>query len=269
MSHSSGLPDLRPRDKTQWDRYLTSNKSVFISGKDYALYGDDDEHMRVFRNLVKTDFDPGTHYERNDPGYILVAPLIERATGVNFDKWMADNIFKPAGMDVAFYYTPDLKMPEMAHGYRLADENAVSKSFRSDDGRWDEYDFGEAPFFLTKADRGVYTSARDYMRWKMAVYSGTLVSDSSLLKIGIPHIRTEIPYVSMGLGTAVRLEPGYPKKTYHLNSNGGFAIVSSTWANNKLYYLVFSNRNDWDRRKVASSVDSIMKARLTSEWFGR
>lgn len=50
-------------------------------------------------------------------------------------------------------------------------------------------------------------------------------------------------------------------KSYHLNSNGGFSIVEGCWPDKKLHYVVFSNRNDWDLRKVTASIDSIFKAK--------
>ena len=78
------------------------------------------------------------------------------------------------------------------------------------------------------------------------------------------YIPTDIDMVSFGLGTAVRNEPGFPLKAYHLNNNGGFAIVEGAWPDKELYYIVFSCRPDWDLRAVTASIDSIVKAK---EWI--
>ena len=77
----------------------------------------------------------------------------------------------------------------------------------------------------------------------------------------MPYIQTDIPMVGFGLGTAVKTEPGFPPKAYHLNANGGFAIVEGSWPSKRLHYIVFSNRNDWDRRAVTNSIDSIFKVK--------
>lgn len=248
VTHSSGLPDLRPRNTSEWDKYLSNHSSAFLSGKDYSLYGDDDEHMKIFQHLEYTEFEPGTKYQRNDPAYIIVAPLIERVTETDFDTWMKRNIFVPAGMKEVFYYTPGFDMPEIAHAYRR------------DNGRWNEYDFGEAPFFLTKADRGVYTTARDFMHWKKSLYDCKIISDSSLNLMGRSYIATEIPMASFGLGVGVFMKPNEPLQIYQSNENGGFSAVTVTWPAKKLHYLVFSNRADWNRRAIMSSMDSIFKA---------
>ncbi len=264
LTHSSGLPDLRPHTSNDWSDYLSRHSSIFAQSSDYSLYGTESEHMQVFQNLDRVSFEPGTHYESQDPAFILVAPLIERVTGENFDDWMQANIFAPAGMTETFYYQPDVERANMAHGYKRADSRYEPLAFRSKDGRWDEYDYGEADYFLTKADRGAYSSSRDFMRFKRALYGGRVVADSMLVAMNKPYIATEIPMVSFGLGGAVRLEPGLPAKSYHLNSNGGFSIVEGCWPDKKLHYLVFSNRNDWDLRGVTASIDSIFK---TKRWL--
>lgn len=261
LTHSSGLPDLRPRNNDEWDAYLKSHKSVFGFGNDYRLYGSDNEHMQVFLNLDSVDFEPGTHYQHNDPGYILVAPLIERITGENFDSWMQRNMFDRAELKNVFYLTPGAPTMLTAHGYRIADPDTKRKTYQTDSDKWEEYDYGESEFFLTKADRGVYASAREFFKWKKALHNGVIISDSSLHAIGSQYVPTNIENVCYGLGTAVLCETGYPAKKYHSSANGGFAIAEGTWTDARLHYLVFSNRNDWDRRAVTAAIDSIFKAK--------
>ncbi len=258
LTHSSGLPDLRPRNENDWQKYLSSHKSLFVIGDDYRLYGREEEHMKIFQNLEKLEFEPGTHYQRDDASYILVAPLIERVTGMEFDSWMDENIFKPAGMKEAFYYKPDFKMHKMAHAYKKSEGNTDPNTYISADGQWEEYDYGEVPFFLIKADRGIYTSARDFMQWNRALYSGKIISDSSMQAMATPYLKTGIPFVSFGLGSAVSNAPNFPPKIYHLNSNGGFATVEATWPSKRLNYIIFANRSDWDLRKMANAMDSIL-----------
>lgn len=261
LTHSTGLPDLLPRNNDEWNIYLVDHKSIFGFGNDYRLYGSDKEYMQVFENLDSVDFEPGRHYQRNDPGYILLAPLIERVTGESFDKWMADNIFSPAGIHDIFYRNAGERTPAMAHGYRRCRPDSKLKSFRSSDGKWEEFDYGEAEFFLTKADRGAYSSARDYMNWVIALHNGKLINDSSLTALNTPYLATDAKDVYFGLGNGVKQKAGYPLKAYHKGINGGFSIIEGIWPESRLSYLVFSNRNDWNSDSVTETVDSIFKAK--------
>lgn len=259
LTHSSGLPDLRPSDPEEWKKYVKNHKTVFSEGLDYRLYGSEREHMQIFRDLKASDYTPSTEYQRTDPAFILVVPLIERVTGRDFDKWMADNIFNPAGMTETYYYNPGCSLPRMAHGYRETNGKTKAGVFRSSDGKWEEYDYGEADYFLTKADRGAYSSARDFMRWIRALYAGKIVSKESLDSINTPYILTDsLPNVNYGFANAIERTPGKPVKIYHLNTNGGFSITEATFPERKLSYLIFATRTDWDQLSTFYKVDSIL-----------
>ncbi|MCM1020648.1 MAG: beta-lactamase family protein [Muribaculum sp.] len=261
LTHTSGLPDIRPRDEKQWSSYIKQHKSIFGLGNDYRLYGSDKEHMQVFLNLDSVDHKPGTFFQWNDPAYIMIAPMIEKVTGQNFDSWMKENIFEPSGMMSAFYMEPDKTVPNMAHGYHLAGDNVDLDVYRSDNGKWEEYDYGEAEFFLTKADRGVYATPRDLVKWKNSIYKGKIISDSSLLATCVPYVSTGIRDAVFGLGTAVRVCDGEPTKKYHLNSNGGFSVVEGSWPSADIHYMVIANRNDWDITNTTIKIDSIIHSK--------
>ncbi len=261
LTHSSGLPDLRPIGEDAWERYIETHKSIFGYDLDYRRYGTEAEYMKSFENLDTIAFEPGTHYDRRDISYVLVAPMIEAATGENFDAWMKRNIFDPAGLTETFYYHTDLNSDCLAHGYKRAESSAATSTFRSDDGRWEEYDYDEADYFLTKADRGVCSSARDFMRFKKALREGRIISAASLDTMLTTFIATDVPFVEFAMGTAVRREPGMPAKAYHMNMNGGFASAECWWPERDVDYLIFTCRNDWNQRAVLAAVDSIISSK--------
>lgn len=258
LTHSSGLPDLRPRNEIEWSHYLKDHSSVFGEDRDYRLYGSEKDYLAIFQDLDSIDYTPNTHYLREDPSFILVVPLIERVTGHNFDDWMEENIFKPAGLTDTYYFNPGYTLPRIAHGYRRTQGSTAPGVFRSEDGNWEEYDYGEAEFFLTKADRGAYSSARDFMRWNKALYSGKILSEESLKIINTGYIPTDVPYVEYGLANAVESVPGKPQKVYHLNTNGGFSIIEATIPSRNISYVILAARADWDQRKTFAKVDSIL-----------
>lgn len=261
LSHSSGLPDLRPLGEDEWSCYLETHKSVFGYDLDYRRYGTGVEYIKCFENLDTIAFEPGTHYDARDISYVLVAPLIEAATGDNFEAWMKENIFEPAGLTETYYYNVSFHHPRLAHGYKLAESTEPTSTFRSEDGRWEEYDCDEADYFLTKADRGVCGSARDFMRFKRALREGRIISKASIDTMLTPIIATHVPFVDFGLGTAVRRIPGTSAKAYHMNMNGGFSAVECWWPDGDVDYLIFTSRNDWNQHAVVAAVDSIIASK--------
>lgn len=260
LAHSSGLPDLRPANPGEWSRYLSNHQTVFGFGRDYRLYGRENEHMQTFVNLDTIAYRPGESFSETDIAYVLVAPLIERVTGEYFDSWMKRNVFDPAGMTETFYYSPGLRKPRMAHGYRPADPAIRVQTFRSADGRWDEYDYQEAEYFLTKADRGVFTSARDFMRFIRAFRQDRLVSEQSRLAVVEPQIETNMPGMMYALSTYVDTTTAErPNRVFHLGHNGGFAVVQASWPDKNVQYLMVAARNDLPGDSIMESIESIIE----------
>ncbi len=261
LSHTSGLPDLRPTTAVEWDEYLARHTTVFGYGTDYRRYGREDELINIFQSLDSVPYPPGVHFDGQDISYILIVPLVETVTGRRFESWMDENFFRPAGMTETFYYSPGLRLPRLAHGYRAVSPDGNPDAFRSRDGRWEEYDYGEADYFLTMADRGLCSSARDFMRFKRALVAGNIISSESIRQMLEPVIATDVPWVDYGLGTAVRREPGKPLMSYHVNMNGGFATAECWWPEQEIHFLVFSARNDWPQREVLAVADSILTSK--------
>jgi CubicO group peptidase (beta-lactamase class C family) len=50
---------------------------------------------------------PGTRWNYCSKGYMLLAEILSRVTGLDFDDYLAENIFKPLGMENTFFYVPD------------------------------------------------------------------------------------------------------------------------------------------------------------------
>lgn len=262
MNHTSGLPELRPRTAEEWDEYLSNTSSVFIEVPDFRLFGTEEEYMKVFAMLDSTDYEPSVQYRRTDPALVLLDPLIERVTGQKYEVWMKENIFDPAGLHETTYYSGlDRYKNRLTHGYRaVADPDP-----NTPDSKWEEYDYGEADFFLTKADRGAYSSARDILSFRRQLFEGKIISDSMLEIYRHPSITiTTSHHAAMSMGMGLRIRPGYPFAVYHCNYNGGYRYIEASFPDIDLHYVIMSTRADWDGYRTIDAVDSILKAK---EWI--
>lgn len=233
LSHTSGIPD--SRDRTDRNFVLTS-----IDTQSYAYIS----------QLKELNFEPGTSYEYMNPTFQLMYTIIERASGLQFDSFMRERIFTPSGMNEATYFEADKYIPHMAHGYLYNNETK----------KYDEYDYGEESFFATKADGGLYTSVREFTKWEKALRDNILMSQESKIEAHTPKIEIkDIPYNSYGYGWFIEQRPDYPTKVYHTGDNGGFQIYAGRYPEQKILYLIFSNRNDRDREGIAYEIDKILK----------
>ncbi len=242
LAHSSGLPDDRPR-----------------TDRNFVLKATDAQSIEFFKELDHTNFAPGTNYEYQNPTFQLCAFIIEKVSGLGFEEYMRQNIFNPAGMAETLYFEDGRIIPRMAHGYEAANEAKT---------QWAECDYGEASFFGTKADGGIYTSIGEFVKWEMALRENVLISDS-LKQIAHSPI-TKVsgstfssyqnrPYTSYGYGWFIEEVPGWPKKVYHTGDNGGFQIYAGRFPEKEVLLLIFENRADHDRWSTVAAVDATLK----------
>lgn len=248
MSHTSGIPDSRPHTEAEWQNYLHNHKSQYKNVKDYKLYAQWEESCQYLKDLKKLNFKPGDAYEYMNPTFQLVEPIVERLTGKKFTDWMKEEIFAPAGMKNTIYLEPEKEMIKAAHGYE-----------QDTNGKWHEMDYGEAYFFPTKADGGIYANAEDFFRWQRALINGRIVGTSSLAQAFTPLIKTDIAATSYGLGFFLEKKEGCPLKIFHTGDNGGFFTYEAIIPEADISYLVFATRNDWSREETAEKIDKLLR----------
>ncbi len=273
LSHTSGLPDSRPRTPEEWAVYTSKNKTEFSRVEDFKRFCGVEESVRFLEKQDSLAFEPGTQYEYQNPTFQLVELLVERVTDQDFDAWMQEHVFLPAGMTSTLYYEPEKEIPNLAHGYEPVgfttlngDRVPLDNPFgywRSEDGKWQENDYGEASFFGTKADGGIYTTPLDFVKWDRALYHDKVMNALSREKAHTPRILTDIPETSYGYGFFVEERKDRPKKIYHTGDNGGFLIFEGRFPDLDVFYLIFANRPDWEREATVEKVDNIILNKLT------
>ena len=112
LCHKSGIPDL-------------------INAKAYSDFND----SRHVENAVKEYSDkpllskPGETLRYSNSGYILLGRIIEKVSGKTYEEYLAENIFRPAGLThTAFDHAADV-VPERASGYRWDGETIINATY--------------------------------------------------------------------------------------------------------------------------------------------
>lgn len=266
MSHSSGIPDLRPR-----------------TDREFMLKINDEQSLEYMACLDSLKFEPGTQYDYVNPTFQLLYEIINRVSGSYFEEYQKKMIFDKAQMNGTVYFSPEKDIINMAHGYIR--DNTARKNEDSDTGKrldfssgkkyrdskgmtWMEYDYGEETFFGTKSDGGLYSSVSDFVKWERALADNKILSDQSRRLAYTPQIRVSgSPYSSYqnrdntwyGYGWFLDATPGFPLKIYHTGDNGGFQIYAAKYPKKNILILLFENRNDYDRWEFAKYVDNLLK----------
>lgn len=243
LSHTSGIPDARPRT----DRH-------------FMLYADDYESPAYMDTLSYLNFEPGARYEYINPTYQLIYHIVERVTGISFENYMRAYVLGVADMNSSEYFNPTAEPVHAAHGY--TPDSAT--------GDYVEFDYGEETFYATKADGGLYTTPRDFLRWERALREHRVLGEGMLTEAYTPHVTIQPganygyrPHTGYGYGFFITREPGRPDVVYHTGDNGGFTIYAGKVPARDIVVLIFSTRNDYDRMDLADRALDVLTTRLS------
>jgi CubicO group peptidase (beta-lactamase class C family) len=128
----------------------------------------------MLAHVIETplSFPPGSEFEYSNPGYTLLAMLVERVTGEPFPDFVRERVFVPLGMSDTLVPTvspPDV--PNLARGYLLGEPQAYPS--------------------LLYGQGGQYSTLTDMVRWELGLRSATILSRDTLALMFTPHV--EIP----------------------------------------------------------------------------
>ncbi|MBE6930454.1 MAG: beta-lactamase family protein [Ruminococcaceae bacterium] len=109
LSHTSGVPDYF--DEEEMDDY----EALWHDFPNYRIRSNRDL-LPLFVNRPMM-YPHGTRFQYNNSGYVLLALIIEAATGMLFDEYLMQNVFLPAGMTRTGYYELDCLPDKCANSY--------------------------------------------------------------------------------------------------------------------------------------------------------
>jgi CubicO group peptidase (beta-lactamase class C family) len=136
-------------------------------------------------------FAPGERFAYCNGGYVVLALIAERASGVPFHDLVQQRVCEPAGMDETAFLRADELPGRTAVGYLLVD------------GRWRSNVF-HLPV-RGNGDGGVYSTAADISALWRALFAGRIVSADWVAEMVRP--RSDVPSESKRYGLGLWLSP--------------------------------------------------------------
>ena len=121
-------------------------------------------------------FDPGTKWEYSNYGFLLLGVLVEKASGKSYYDYVAENIYKVAGMTNSGSEPENVEVPNRSKGYMRDQFEMVSNE-------------PTLPWRGTSAGGG-YTTAADLMKFAGALMSNKLLKAETLAEATRPQFTT-------------------------------------------------------------------------------
>ncbi len=216
LAHRSGIGDYLDEDEIADDN-------------DYVLTVPVHELATTEQFLAVLDgfpmkYEPGERFNYCNGGYMVLALLAERASGVQFHDLVDQRVCRPAGMTDTSFLRSDELPGRAAVGY-LHDEglrtNVLHLPVRGN------------------GDGGIYTTAADVHAMWDALFAGRIVSTDTVAEMVRSH--SEVPEMSMSYGLGFWLDDG--KGTVSMiGGDAGVGFVSTHHRGRGFTATVFCNQ---------------------------
>jgi CubicO group peptidase (beta-lactamase class C family) len=163
LNHTSGLPDYQSIMDQYWD------KSKVAGNEDILAY------LNKYQPPIL--FEPGSKYNYSNTGYVLLASIAEKASGIDFIEFCRKEIFKKIGMKDTDIRT--LEEKKSTKNFAIGHIYVPTKLAFI---RADSFPSSNYTIWLgnRKGPGRISSTAADLLKWDQALYTQQLIKQSTL-----------------------------------------------------------------------------------------
>jgi CubicO group peptidase (beta-lactamase class C family) len=248
LHHTSGLPEF-----LMWDSRLIDVTRINYNADILAS---------LIKNAPPLNFTPGQKLSYSNTNYVLLALIVEKASGLTFDKYLDQHIFKPLGMANTRVYPQRAAKQKMAN-YALghvydAGRNRYVVSDSLVANRYQYYFDGVAGPY------GISSNTADMLKWDQALYTEKLVTKAEQELAYIPSKLTDgstalmmgMPY---GFGWLIPAAAEYGKRYFHTGGYPGYETIITRYPEKRKTIILLTNiYNTVNIYQITGSVENIL-----------
>jgi len=245
LSHTSGLSEYESDDRI-------GPKGPFYLRLDFT-----EEELAAKIEALPIEWAPGEKWAYRNTNYVLLGFIIHKITGMRYDEFMAERMFKPLGMTSTRLVNDRDIIPNRAAGYELDDGHLKNQEWVS-------------PTFNSTADGTLYFNVLDLAKWDEALNGTRLLKQASLDRIWTVYPLNDGKANPAGYGFAWAIgDQNGHKRIEHDGAWQGFTCNISRYPDDGLTVAVLTNLAYADTglmtHVIAGLVDTpLMPARLTA-----
>ncbi len=244
LNHTSGLPDYLELFEHHWD------KSKIAVNQD------------LLQLLIKYKpdrlFQPNERMEYSNTGYVMLALIIEKVSGLSFGEYMKVNIFLPVGMEnteVFCQRLTDQTMDNYAYGY-------IFDVYKGKHVLPDEFPETNFVVYLDGivGDGAIHSTVEDLYLLNRVLRNGTLIDETLLKEAYSPSSPRQAGYSDYGFGWILESEEKKGRAVWHSGGWPGYATYFKRYIDNDLVIIFLRNKEqDFDfEYSILQSIENIL-----------
>jgi len=233
LNHTSGLPNYMWLLENRWN--------------ENRIPDNDDVLKLLNKHKLNLYFTPGTRFNYSNTGYVVLASIIEKVSGIAYGEFLDEYIFSPLEMENSFVYNP--ANPETTEkkvsGYRT-----WGRSYRTIPNTINDGAVG---------DKGVYSTVNDLYKWDQALYGNELLTKENKEKAFEPvTLRNGYQY-PYGFGFRLK-EIDSSKVVYHYGKWNGFRTGLIRFIEDSTTVVILNHTNRPGNSKITRNIEDILNA---------
>lgn len=186
-------------------------------------------------------FTPGTKWQYSNTGYVILAAIVEKLSGMPYAEFLRARIFEPLAMTRTRYEDQALVENDRAVGYtRFA--MGVPEHEDHLDYTW-----------LSGAG-AIESTVGDLEKWNDAIDRGTLLSPSSRTMMHTPMVLADGTDTHYGFGLMIRQLPNGKHVVLHGGDTTGFGSQDARFTDDDLDVIVLTNQEPATYNAIMNAV---------------
>ena len=227
LTHTSGIPDYMKLVDKYW------NKSKIACNADIISLLSQYKPLRLFESDEK--------YEYSNTGYLLLASIIEKVSGLSYGGFLQKNIFNPLKMTRTAVYHRRMSVEKVRSNYAIG--YALNKSIDQpvlpdslNEWRFVYYLDGVA------GDGSISSTTGDLLKWDRALYANKLIKHSTLKEAYAPHKLANDTLSNYGYGWEIGLRnEDTGNYVYHTGHWPGYGAYFNRFVDKRRTIIVLRN----------------------------
>ena len=178
-------------------------------------------------SLMKVDrfrFPSGQAQAYNNEALFLLDRVVERASGMSYERYLTTKIFEVLGMKHSSFCNSSVNVPRRAHGYSV-----VNRVIR------------RAPMVQYSWIESVCSTAPDLVVWLQALHGGKVMSPASYTEMTTPARLEDGTALQYGLGIKVGEDYRGLRYIGHGGTGPGFRADATWYPDAKMAVVVLTN----------------------------
>jgi CubicO group peptidase (beta-lactamase class C family) len=246
LNHTSGIPD--------YNEYTLDPQKYF--GAKRVLHNADILDIMVKLHPA-APFKPSEKFQYSNTNYVILASVVRKVSGMDFNQFMTQNIFQPLGMTRTRMFTTQRekgeKLPNRADGYVYSKSN--EKPIIADE----DPESGKYVYAMDgiEGDGGLNSTTSDLFRWWKGLQTNKLVKKATMEEAYQPCILTSGAKSVSGFGWFIETKAAVGKIMYHSGGHPGYGAYIVQFPELNGVFIVLSNNSG---RGAKGLIDGVIKS---------